>query len=798
VKYKERTDEFSELCVSCKSSSVLAKLSAPKSTHYTLLGVPPDATMDQIKVAYRKAIRNSATIDDPAADVTGLCDALEAAYDCLRNQSSRDEYNAKINGGGDSGGNGAIVGFREGAITLADIRQINEMLYQYLMSEQYQRYLPGYREGVEMDMDTVVGKGWVQEIDPPEDDKGKPIGDPEYEPIVTVELQTGGTEFVCPYAHCAHKHKGENLRLTYTVNGRESGTCTGCCKLTRKCTRADNTTVPVYDQCKRIVDADVTTDMVQYYIAQQFNETINFMTEKGVGFATKRDSGGYDLFSTKYSSDLCDAWAKRALMATYHNFAPLPNFGTVIPFHQMWKLLKSSNYRKEYRTVGFFPAAAPYENVPEKLRPPSDVLNTFEKFAIDENDAREYCIESGVLADVDFDGDKLTDGGRAKLDAAVKPMTDHVLDIVCRNNETDRDYFFNYLAHTIQKPWEKPNVALVLRSDGKGAGKGAVIDPVTKILGGDEPHFHAAEVSDASSILEGNMNGVLSQKVAIILDEAYWAGSSKDKGKLRNLITCERSTIRLMYTNPFKEQSFVRLFFMSNDQQVVPYDSTCERRFKCYDLDNRYKGIANDETRAHFEPIYGIPTHVYAMWLYTRDIEGFHPRSFEVGDAELGQINSSLSPVQQWWRGCLERGYIVEEKERKLVSTTVGSGDYEREDRRELPHTRVWDFGHWVPKQILYNDYATSQRGSHGHRLHDSAFFKELWKVVGDSMYTIREKMPSRYAGLAGRPPAVQFATLQQCRDDWQRDHGSTWERLPNEPWTVPTEEAAKWVLDEK
>ena len=66
----------------------------------------------------------------------------------------------------------------------------------------------------------------------------------------------------------------------------------------------------------------------------------------------------------------------------------------MIPFHQLWKLLKSSKYRKEYRTVGFSPAAAaPYENVPEKLRAPSDVLNTFEKFAIDENDAREYCIE---------------------------------------------------------------------------------------------------------------------------------------------------------------------------------------------------------------------------------------------------------------------------------------------------------------------------------------------------------------------------------------------------------------------
>eukprot|EP01043_Picozoa_sp_COSAG02_P012503 COSAG02_NODE_482_length_21409_cov_126.131018_20_plen_114_part_00 len=68
-----------------------------------------------------------------------------------------------------------------------------------------------------------------------------------------------------------------------------------------------------------------------------------------------------------------------------------------------------------------------------------------------------------------------------------------------------------------------------------------------------------------------------------------------------------------MYTNPFKEESFLRLFFMSNDIQVVPYDSECERRFKCYDLDNRYKGVANEQTKAHFRPIYAIPNEVYAL-----------------------------------------------------------------------------------------------------------------------------------------------------------------------------------------
>eukprot|EP01043_Picozoa_sp_COSAG02_P107491 COSAG02_NODE_43509_length_374_cov_0.618182_1_plen_97_part_01 len=75
----------------------------------------------------------------------------------------------------------------------------------------------------------------------------------------------------------------------------------------------------------------------------------------------------------------------------------------------------------------------------------------------------------------------LTEEGRKKLDEFVQPITDHILDIVCRGSDVDRQYFHNYDAHLLQKPWEKPGVAKVLRSDGKGAGKGAVVDPVLAV-----------------------------------------------------------------------------------------------------------------------------------------------------------------------------------------------------------------------------------------------------------------------------------------------------------------------------
>ena len=593
--------------------------------------------------------------------------------------------------------------------------------------------------------------------------------------------------------------------------------------------------------------------MVEYNISLCLNEKISFMTEKGVSFAVKKDSGGYDLYGNKYAADFVASWAKKILSGREYNFPPIVLCEKMpkqtvcrdIDFKLQWDLLKTSTYRKEYRTVGFFPALWPYTEVPKSLRPPSDVLNTFQKFAISEGGARAYCLQKGMLDQDDFeesypmhtiydyyiekgvlnvdddDNDAnwhtllqewlkagalsqddvddhkvlntsklrsyllnvgaittdewrphacLTENGRAKLNDLVKPMYDHVFSIVCRDNMDDCDYFFNYCAHMFQKPWEKPGVAIVMRSDGKGAGKGAVVDPLLKIMGGAEPHFHAAEVSDASSILEGNMNGLLSQKIAIMLDEAYWAGSAKDKGKLRNLITCAHSTIRLMYTNPFKEASFLRVFFMSNDEQLVPYDSVCERRYKCYDLDNKYKGIQSSVTKAHFDPIYAIPSEVYALWLYHRNIAAFNPRKFVVGVAERGQINASMGPVEQFWFNCLDQGYVALERERKCRD--MGTELYS--DLQTAPMKRVWAFGAcYIPKCVIFTAYEAQHRG--GRTMKNAQFFSALWKIVDPTLVTQVEKHTTGYGGFDGRPACALFKSLQECRSKWMEKYGPLW-----------------------
>ena len=64
---------------------------------------------------------------------------------------------------------------------------------------------------------------------------------------------------------------------------------------------------------------------------------------------------------------------------------------------------------------------------------------------------------------------------------AVKPKGDledipkfHELveDVICSDNDSWSKYLWSWLAHIIQKPYEKPEVAVVLRSDWQGVGKG--------------------------------------------------------------------------------------------------------------------------------------------------------------------------------------------------------------------------------------------------------------------------------------------------------------------------------------
>ena len=82
----------------------------------------------------------------------------------------------------------------------------------------------------------------------------------------------------------------------------------------------------------------------------------------------------------------------------------------------------------------------------------------------------------------------------------------------------------------VQKPDEKPGVALVLRGD-EGAGKGFLANMLGRLC----PHHYV--VISQSAHLTGRFNSHHQQCLLMFVDEGFWAGDKQGEGALKHLVT---------------------------------------------------------------------------------------------------------------------------------------------------------------------------------------------------------------------------------------------------------------------
>ena len=106
----------------------------------------------------------------------------------------------------------------------------------------------------------------------------------------------------------------------------------------------------------------------------------------------------------------------------------------------------------------------------------------------------------------------------------------HVLDNICAGNLEHYNWVIGFLAHMVQKPWEKAGVALVLRGT-EGVGKGFFAQTVGELC---PQHF---VVISHSSQLVGNFNAHFQRAVPVFVDEGFWAGDKAGEGALKHLVT---------------------------------------------------------------------------------------------------------------------------------------------------------------------------------------------------------------------------------------------------------------------
>ena len=315
---------------------------------------------------------------------------------------------------------------------------------------------------------------------------------------------------------------------------------------------------------------------------------------------------------------------------------------------------------------------------------------------------------------------------------------EHTRRNVCGGDDALNRWLLGYFAHLVQRPWEKPLVALVFRG-GKGTGKNACIERVGSLLG---RHFL---LTSNRRYLVGNFNGHLENCLMFALDEAFWSGDKQAEGVLKDLITGRDHVIEHKGKEPYSVANKTRVVILGNEDWLIPA-SHDERRFAFFDV-----GDGRKQDRAFFQGMRegmeagGYP--VLLRFLLDYDLTGLDFNNAPATTGLADQKLHSMNPFYQWWHRCISEGRIV------------GS-----------------EFEQW-PETIECERFSLAfQRHAKDRRItlwmHEDARMGKLLKTCAPSVTRTkgREGVSTGYL--------YKLPSLQQCRVEWGAfiQHSGQWE----------------------
>jgi len=234
------------------------------------------------------------------------------------------------------------------------------------------------------------------------------------------------------------------------------------------------------------------------------------------------------------------------------------------------------------------------------------------------------------------------------VETDVSMFINHIGEVLCNGDQGLADWFLDWLAHIFQKPFEKPEVAVVLYSENQGTGKSSLVRALSKIMG---RHFF---VTSDHSFLSGRFNTHLIDKILVTGEEATWGGQKTVGGQLKSFVTERTFTTEEKFGAKIIIPSYHRLLVPTNELWSVPM-GTNDRRWTC---------IETGEVRekAYFNKLYKLmnrPDFSSGLlhWFLQRKITHSMHQAYDT-DLKSSVIQENMKPFQSWWLECLDTGFI--------------------------------------------------------------------------------------------------------------------------------------------
>lgn len=336
---------------------------------------------------------------------------------------------------------------------------------------------------------------------------------------------------------------------------------------------------------------------------------------------------------------------------------------------------------------------------------------------------------------------------RASESGSCALFLEHLERNVCRGDGRLYEWLVAWMAHLVQRPWEKPGTAIVLKGE-KGVGKSVVGEVLGALV---ERHF--VTVSQPRHLV-GNFNAHLSTAVLVLVEEAFWAGDKVGEGALKERITGPRLLLEKKGVDPVEIDSFHRFIITGNAYWIVPATHD-ERRYAVFNV-----GTDHRQDAPYFAAIKAqLSSGGYAALLHHLqhfNISGVNVRSPPHSEGLVEQKLAGLRSVEAWWHELLAHG--------ERLNSCVEFDD-------DAKTTDVWR-EHWIEAQTLRSSFHEwlRPRRTHGDVLTESEFGTRLRRMCPSLTHKRRR------VGQRNKRYFYNVPSLCKCRADFE-----SWFRSPIE-----------------
>lgn len=264
----------------------------------------------------------------------------------------------------------------------------------------------------------------------------------------------------------------------------------------------------------------------------------------------------------------------------------ISSFGMVLN-----KISKLSSYQNKYLTMNYHPYLF------ECDKAPIDLFNRFKGFPFKYENQYD---ESNALTHIQM-------------------ILDHQKNILCDGNESVYEYYINYQAHAIQKPFEKPETALIFISD-EGYGKDLINYDFLRLVYGT----HQTKRLKNLNCLTKQFNKHLESSLWTVGGELKDRKGVSDIDEVKALITNKTLLVEPKGKEAYEVSDYQRLVFNTNNKIPIPI-SEHERRFIISKINKPVpeRDYINKLVNVVFNP---ETQRNYFQYLAHRDISGWNSR----------------------------------------------------------------------------------------------------------------------------------------------------------------------------